>query len=341
MMRGAALLLIMAPVVPAQIPISAPQLALEATTPKGWRIDNISTSQSLVLRRGKGRQPALRAFWPNPERGEQPPSELFSLVAGLIGGDERFHRAGPNQPLPEAAKGSVGRSGSFIEASSEDGVLLSRFIHLPNPGGSAHVFWLTATKSAMRKAWPEALGFIHGSRFAPPAQPRPGSAGGQKDDTNSPPIAVWRDATSGLYMTSYPTGFIQAPGTGSDLDGAGLRLEPESDAERERASITLSRQVVAPHITVRSHMQQLLDGLDKDESVVSFSYTPALVAGRSAWKVDWSRGEGVTTTGHSLWLFQRERSIFSVEWVGDPQWKKEHSGLLRSFAKALGLPPGD
>ncbi len=40
-------------------------------------------------------------------------------------------------------------------------------------------------------------------------------------------------------------------------------------------------------------------------------------------------------------MFQRGRNVFSVEWKGEPAWKKEHSGLLRSFVKAIGLPEDD
>ncbi|MAE28517.1 MAG: hypothetical protein CMJ87_05975 [Planctomycetes bacterium] len=340
-MRAVALLLALAPAAAAQIPIKTPQLSLEATTPAGWRIDLLSTSEHLILRGTKRRHPVLRAFYMAAGPEQPTTAELFSLIARRIGGDERTLKPGQRRPLAEASKAPEGRTGFFIEAAADDGDLLARFVHVPNPDGSAHVFWLTAPKSPMRKAWPAALNFIHGSRFSPAPQSKPGPRGAPDKATPGPPPAIWLDAKSGLYLLSYPQGFARAPGTSADLDGAGLRLEPVDEDERDRAALTLRRKVVSPRVTARSHMQTLLATLDQDKAVTAFTYSPALVADRSAWQVDWTVGSGPTSIGHTLWLFQRERSLFSLEWVGDLQWKKEHSSLLRSFIKAIGLPAGD
>jgi hypothetical protein len=333
--RSAALLLGLASPVMAELPLSIPTLALEVTTPNGWRVDALSTSDALILRRSRKRLPVLRVFLNSSSDGSFELKEMFALVARRIGGDERLISAGESSPL----EGEGGRTGTVFTGASEDGALHVRFVHVPNPDGSSHLFWLTAHKSPMRKAWQEVQLLIHGSRFLAPEKPAP-KAGSSKSDA-SPPPPVWRDPASGLYFTRFPEGFGTAPGTSGDFTEGPLRLEPVDEEDHDRASITLYRRVVSPNLTARSIMDLLLGELNKDDTVLKFTYSPTLVANRSAWKVDWVKSTGQSTEGHTLWLFQRDRNVFSVEWKGEPAWKKEHSGLLRSFVKAIGLPEDD
>ena len=87
--RSAALLLGLASPVMAELPLSIPTLALEVTTPNGWRVDALSTSDALILRRSRKRLPVLRVFLNSSSDGSFELKEMFALVARRIGGDER------------------------------------------------------------------------------------------------------------------------------------------------------------------------------------------------------------------------------------------------------------